>query len=89
MRAEGRLAFGQQRVDGIIRRCTDIVPRSAMREVAALARGVAEGWALTRVPPVVRQATLMMYGYYVVVSAASSSCRSAGGLRQLASAVPV
>ena len=51
---EGRLAFGQ-RVTGIIRRCADIVPRSAMREVAVLARGIAEGWALiTRVPPVVR-----------------------------------
>jgi hypothetical protein len=53
MRAEGRLAFGQ-RVTGIIRRCADIVPRSAMREVAVLARGTAEGWAQTRVPPVVR-----------------------------------
>ena len=34
--------------------CADIVPRSAMREVAVLARGIAEGWVLTRVPPVVR-----------------------------------
>ena len=77
MRGEGGLVFGQ-RVTWIIRRCTDIVPRSAMREVAALARGVAEGWALARVPPVVRQATLM-YGYYVV-SAAPSGWRSAGGV---------
>jgi hypothetical protein len=50
MRGEGGLAFGQ-RVTWIIRRCTDIVPRSAMREVAALARGVAEGWALPSAIP--------------------------------------
>ena len=70
---------------GIIRRCANKVPRPpAMREVAALACGFAEGWALTRVPPIVRWATLM-YGYYVV-AVASSSWRSAGGLRRLASA---
>ena len=71
----------------IIRRCANKVPRPAMRVVAALACGVVEVWALTQVQPVVRWATLM-YGYYVV-AVESSSWQSAGGLRRLASAVPV